>query len=169
MVRADCRYCGHRCFVFRTFPDLSWSGLMAGCAKGMAHDRAATGYDRTTALNLVAPVPPGLHLHPVDGTDMWRVVHTASGKHIPLVDWPADAAPHHYAEIAAASLATSGIDWTRPHADLVGDLLRVAEAVRTASTVAYDSAVHEGDRTDDRPPPCDLATRRAVATAGKVS
>lgn len=171
MAGAYCRFCGHRCFVDRVLPDFSWSGHLATCAGGMAHDRKSCGYDHTTALNLnpLGAVPPGLQLQQAGDTDTWRVVHTASGKHIPLIDWPADAAPHHYAEIAAASLATSGIDWTRPQADLVGDLHRVAEAVRTASTIAYDGAVHAGARTDDRPPPCDLATRRAASAAGEVS
>lgn len=173
MAGAYCRYCDHRCFVDRVLPDFSWSGHMATCAQGMAHDRAVTGYDHSTALNLIAPVPDGLHLQQVDDTDLWRVVHTASGKPIPLIDWPPAGVPHRYAQIAAASLAASGVDWTRPQADLAADLRRVTEAVRAASTVAYDGAVHAGDRTDDRPPPCDLATRRAgrrgVAVAEEVS
>jgi hypothetical protein len=166
MAGAYCRYCDHRCFVHRVLPDFSWSGHLATCAKGMAHDRKSLGYDHTTALNLIAPIPDGLHLQQIGDTVLWHVVHTASGKHIPLIDWPADAVPHHYAEIAATSLATSGVDWTLPQADLVDDLRRVAEAVRTASTVAYDGAVHAGDRTDDRPPPYDLATRRAAGRRG---
>lgn len=167
--RRSCRNCGNRCFVFRTLPDLSWSGLMPTCAEGMAHDRQLTGYDYTNALNLITPMPPGLHLQHVQGTDTWRVIHTASDKHIPLIDWPADAAPHCYAEIAAASLAASGVDWTRPQAELVDDLRQVAEAARTASTAAYDGAVQDGDRADDRPPPCDLATRRAAGRRGTAA
>lgn len=135
---------------------------MATCPGGMAHDRKVTGHDHTTALNLVDPAPAGLQLQQVGNTDTWRVVHTASGKHIPLIDWPRAEVPHRHAQIAAASLATSGIDWTRPQSVLVDDLSRVADAVRTASTVAYDAAVHAGDRTDDRPPPCDLVSRRAA-------
>jgi hypothetical protein len=163
MAGTYCRYCGHRCFVDRTLPDFSWSGHLATCLDGMAHDRKVTGYDHTTALNLIAPVPPGLRLQQVGDTGLWRVVHAASRKHVPLVDWPADEVPHRYAEIAAASLAASGVDWTLPQADLVDDLSRVAEAVRTASTVAYDGAVRAGDRTDDRPP---RATSRTAAPPG---
>lgn len=46
-----CRFCGHRCFVYRVLPDRSWGGHMATCAEGMAHDREATGHDHTTAIN----------------------------------------------------------------------------------------------------------------------
>lgn len=175
MAGAYCRFCGHRCFVHRVLPDFSWSGHLATCVDGMAHDRESTGHDHATALNLVTPLPDGLQLQQQLGdTDTWRVIHTASGKHIPLIDWPAAGVPHRYAQIAAASLAASGVDWTRPHTELVADLRRVTDAARAASTVAYDGAVHAGDRTDDRPPPCDLATRRAAnrrdaAVAGEVS
>jgi hypothetical protein len=163
-----CRFCGNRCFVFRTLPDVSWSGLLATCADGMAHDREGLGHDHTTALNLIAPIPAGLHLQQAGDTDTWRVVHTASGKHIPLIDWPGDGVPRDCAEIAAASLATSGVDWTCPKGDLADDLRAVAEAARAASTAAYDAAVHAGDRTDDRLPPCDLATRLAAGRRGVI-
>lgn len=51
MAGAYCRYCGNRCFVYRVLPDGSWSGHMATCMDGMAHDRVATGHDHTTAIN----------------------------------------------------------------------------------------------------------------------
>lgn len=155
-----CNFCGRRCFVPRTLPDFSWSGHMATCTAGMAHDRQELGHDHTTALNLAAPVPAGLALEQVDD-GVWWIVHTESGKPIPLIDWPQIGVPHSCATVAAASLATSGIDWTQPEAELRSDLRRVTEAARTASTVAFDAAVHVGDRVDDRPPPLDLATRRA--------
>ncbi|SDD68268.1 hypothetical protein SAMN05216174_115131 [Actinokineospora iranica] len=51
MAGAYCRYCGHRCFVWRVLPGRSWSGHMATCPGGMAHDRRAIGHDHTTAVN----------------------------------------------------------------------------------------------------------------------
>lgn len=53
MAGAYCRFCGHRCFVYRTLPDRSWSGHMATCAAGAAHDHAQLGYDHITAVNPV--------------------------------------------------------------------------------------------------------------------
>lgn len=53
MAGAYCRFCGHRCFVYRVIPDgpqKGWAGHMATCAAGMVHDRRETGYDHTTAL-----------------------------------------------------------------------------------------------------------------------
>jgi hypothetical protein len=50
MAGAYCRYCDHRCFVDRTLPDFSWGG-------------------HTTALNLIAPAPNGLHLRQVGDSD----------------------------------------------------------------------------------------------------
>lgn len=55
MAGAYCRYCDRRCFVDRVLPDGSWSGHMATCPAGMAHDRAVTGHDHTTAINPYAP------------------------------------------------------------------------------------------------------------------
>lgn len=162
MAGAYCRFCGRRCFVDRTLPDFSWSGHLATCTEGMAHDRAVTGYDHTTALNLIAPIPAGLHLREVGDNDSWQVVHTASDKHIPLIDWPRIGVPHDVAKVAAASLATSGIDWTRTQADLADDLTRVTAAVRAASTAAYDFAVHTGTQVDERTHACRLAVRRAA-------
>ena len=51
MAGPYCRYCGHRCFVERVLPDRSWSGHMATCPDGAAHDREVTGHDHTTAIN----------------------------------------------------------------------------------------------------------------------
>lgn len=47
-----CRYCDQRCFVLRALPDGHL--LMATCPAGMAHDRAVTGHDHTTAVNPAA-------------------------------------------------------------------------------------------------------------------
>lgn len=51
MAGAYCKFCGMRCFVYRILPDASWSGHMATCQGGMAHDRQQTGYDSETAVN----------------------------------------------------------------------------------------------------------------------
>jgi hypothetical protein len=54
MAGAYCKFCGHRCFVYRVIPDgpqEGWAGHLATCAQGMAHDRAQTGHDHTTAAN----------------------------------------------------------------------------------------------------------------------
>lgn len=54
MAGPYCQYCGHRCFVYRTLPNRLWSGHMATCAQGAAHDRARLGHDHSTAINPVA-------------------------------------------------------------------------------------------------------------------
>lgn len=51
MAGAYCQFCDQRCFVLRTLPDGSWTGHMATCVAGAAHDRQRTGYDYTTAVN----------------------------------------------------------------------------------------------------------------------
>jgi hypothetical protein len=54
MAGAYCRFCGQRCFVLRVIPDgpsAGWSGHLATCPGGMAHDRKATGHDHATAIN----------------------------------------------------------------------------------------------------------------------
>lgn len=55
MAGAYCIYCDQRCFVLRTVPDGShagWSGHMATCPEGMAHDRRYLGgYDSSTSIN----------------------------------------------------------------------------------------------------------------------
>jgi hypothetical protein len=165
MAGSYCRFCGHRCFVLRTLLDFSWSGHLATCAAGMAHDRAVTGYDHTSSLNLVASVPEGLTLRRHGDTDFWRIVHVSSGKHLPLVDWPADAAPLDCVTAAAARLATGAIDWTKPKDQLAEDLVAVAAAVRDASTTAYDAAVAANSRVDDRPRPWRLSERQRARTA----
>lgn len=156
MVGAYCRFCDRRCFVARVLPDRSWSGHMATCAAGMTHDRAVTGHDHTTAINPLAPAPEhaaprptGLELQEVT-PDAWRVVHTASGKCIPFLDWDRPELPRRLAEIAVASLVDSGVDWTRTQAQLVDELPSVADAARAASTAAYDAAVQAGEITDER-------------------
>lgn len=53
-----CRFCGQRCFLERVLPDGPDAGrtlLMATCARGMEHDRAATGHNHTSAINPVLP------------------------------------------------------------------------------------------------------------------
>jgi hypothetical protein len=51
MAGAYCKFCDHRCFVYRVLPDNSWAGHMATCQRGMEHDRKMTGFDHTTAIN----------------------------------------------------------------------------------------------------------------------
>lgn len=49
---AYCQFCDRRCFVVRTIasgPRAGWTGCLATCPAGMAHDRATTGHDHTTA------------------------------------------------------------------------------------------------------------------------
>jgi DNA-directed RNA polymerase subunit RPC12/RpoP len=45
-----CDYCGHRCFVERRVPGSDVT-ILATCERGAAHERAALGYDHTTAIN----------------------------------------------------------------------------------------------------------------------
>lgn len=54
MAGAYCRYCDHRCFVLRVVPDgphEGWSGHMATCKRGKAHDLESLGYNADTATN----------------------------------------------------------------------------------------------------------------------
>lgn len=179
MAGAYCRYCGRRCFVYRVLPDRSWAGHMATCVEGMTYDREVTGHDHTTATNplgsAAAPkpgeYPPGLQLSQTPDGD-WRVVHVASGLAIPFLDWPAPglSLPRHCAEVAAASLAASGIDWTRSQSNLVADaadLRAIADAARVASTAAYDAGVTTGEIEDHRPGPHQLRSRLAAAREGR--
>ncbi|MET7809782.1 hypothetical protein ABZT26_02845 [Streptomyces sp. NPDC005395] len=56
MAGAYCKFCDHRCFVYRIIPDGRHAGSaqhLATCAEGMAHDRQQTGHDHTTATNPV--------------------------------------------------------------------------------------------------------------------
>jgi len=49
-----CKFCGQRCFVVRVVPDgdeMGWTGCMATCAAGMAHDLKVTGHTHETAIN----------------------------------------------------------------------------------------------------------------------
>jgi hypothetical protein len=49
-----CQFCDFRCFVERRLPFTTDTFLMATCQRGMAHDRAKTGHDHTTAINPAA-------------------------------------------------------------------------------------------------------------------
>jgi len=49
-----CTHCDNRCFVHRELPDHSWSGQMATCTAGAAHDLRELGFDHTTAINPTA-------------------------------------------------------------------------------------------------------------------
>lgn len=49
-----CQFCDFRCFVVRRLPFTTGDFLMATCQRGMAHDRAQTGHDHTTAINPAA-------------------------------------------------------------------------------------------------------------------
>lgn len=61
MAGAYCKFCGRRCFVERILPAGPHEPRrlhMATCPAGMEHDRKATGYDQTTAINPHAPSQP---------------------------------------------------------------------------------------------------------------
>lgn len=54
MAGAYCNYCGHRCFVARQVivgGHVLWSGHMATCVAGKAHDKKVLGQDSTAAHN----------------------------------------------------------------------------------------------------------------------
>lgn len=54
MAGAYCIFCNLRCFVLRVVPGgphKGWSGHMATCERGKAHDRQIFGYDADTAIN----------------------------------------------------------------------------------------------------------------------
>lgn len=53
-MAGSCMYCDRRCFVLRVVPDgpnAGWTGHMATCREGMAHDLAVLGWTSTTATN----------------------------------------------------------------------------------------------------------------------
>jgi hypothetical protein len=80
MSGAYCVYCGLRCFVPRTMPaDSRWhpgqSVHLATCQRGADHDRRATGYDYTTAINPSARCPDGGRCHHECTGPCWRVDH----------------------------------------------------------------------------------------------
>jgi hypothetical protein len=50
MSGSYCKFCGHRCFVYRLVPNSRVTHL-ATCRRGMSFDRERTGYDHTTAFN----------------------------------------------------------------------------------------------------------------------
>ncbi|MET0235688.1 MAG: hypothetical protein ABW224_13675 [Kibdelosporangium sp.] len=79
---------------------------------------------------------------------MYRIVHTASGRKLPMVLWPTDDIPHQYAEIAITALATSGIDWTQTAEQLLNDLPHVGPAVRNASLAAHSAGQLRGHRSN---------------------
>jgi len=54
MAGAYCKFCDHRCFVYRVVPGSNVTHL-ATCPEGMALDREKLGVDYTTAVNLMAP------------------------------------------------------------------------------------------------------------------
>jgi hypothetical protein len=56
MAGAYCNYCGTRCFVDRVIPDgpmKGWSGHLATCQGGMAHDLKVTGHTHLDSINPV--------------------------------------------------------------------------------------------------------------------
>lgn len=59
MAGAYCRYCGHRCFVYRQVwrhGRLTFSGHLATCTEGKAWDRSQLGgVDADTAYNPADP------------------------------------------------------------------------------------------------------------------
>lgn len=56
MAGSYCKFCGHRCFVLRVIPDgpqKGWTGHLATCRDGMAHDLGETGHTHISAINPV--------------------------------------------------------------------------------------------------------------------
>ncbi len=54
---AYCKFCDHRCFVYRQVivgGEVIWSGHMATCREGRKHDKAALGVDADGAHNPAA-------------------------------------------------------------------------------------------------------------------
>lgn len=54
MAGAYCKYCNHRCFVYRRVivgGETVWSGHMATCGKGAEHDRRSLGVTFREAFN----------------------------------------------------------------------------------------------------------------------
>lgn len=61
MAGSYCTYCDQRCFVYRRIVldgETIWSGYMATCEKGRAHDRRKLGVDYSLAHNPYAPISP---------------------------------------------------------------------------------------------------------------
>lgn len=61
MAGAYCRFCDHRCFVYRHVLDesnrLVFAGHLATCPEGKAFDRAKLGADADTAWNPIGGQP----------------------------------------------------------------------------------------------------------------
>lgn len=58
MAGSYCTYCDQRCFAYREIVvdgETIWSGHMATCKKGCAHDRRSLGIDFSEAHNPYAP------------------------------------------------------------------------------------------------------------------
>ncbi len=56
-----CRYCDHRCFVYRQVivgGEIVWDGHMATCTKGAEHDKRSLGADFREAHNPYAQPEP---------------------------------------------------------------------------------------------------------------
>lgn len=54
MAGAYCNFCGRRCFLLRVIPSgpmKGWTGHLATCQDGMAHDLKVTGHTHLTAVN----------------------------------------------------------------------------------------------------------------------
>ena len=56
MAGAYCKFCQTRCFVLRVIPDgpsKGWTGHLATCRDGMAHDLGVTGHTHLSSINPV--------------------------------------------------------------------------------------------------------------------
>lgn len=54
MAGAYCRYCNHRCFVYRKVivaGEVVWAGHMATCLQGRQWDKSQLGVDYTEATS----------------------------------------------------------------------------------------------------------------------
>jgi hypothetical protein len=66
MAGAYCKFCGTRCFLLRTIPDgpqKGWTGHLATCAEGMAHDLKVTGHTHETAINPITDPEAAAAVH----------------------------------------------------------------------------------------------------------
>lgn len=151
MSGAYCQFCDRRCFVYRVLPDRSWSGHMATCAAGAAHDHVQLDHDHTTAINPhdqlarlsdVAPVhdtPTAIEVvaevlrelacyDPVDDTLRRWVPRDENDPELIEVWVPATSLAR---ELLAMACLETGLD-------LVDDTLRVARATASATSGPVD-------------------------------
>ena len=80
MAGVYCKFCDHRCFVYRIVPGSNVTHL-ATCAAGMAFDREQLGVDHTTAVNPAAEPPVFVCTTDSDACTCGAPVSTPAGMH----------------------------------------------------------------------------------------